>query len=181
MLHRVSSLLSNLQSGTIEKVSFYKSTTNFVRYVQNSGNYSSVAITGHSLGGGLAIISGAQTGVQAIGISAPNALISRRRFDITPDDIERYTFNVIPDRDPVAAADDPAKTIQRIECRAPENKRFDCHFKLRSLCEIIYTCGSGSRPVPCECVKCFGYPEPLPNANTTISFEEACRDMQPCA
>ena len=174
MLHRVSKLLSNLQSGTIERVSFYRSTTRFVEFVKKSGNFSSVAITGHSLGGGLALISGAQTHVQAIGISAPNAMIARERFGITPDELNRYTFNVIPDQDPIAMADDPVNTIQRIQCRADKNRRFDCHTSERSICELMYMCGSGSRPVLCECVSVFGYPEPDPNPNTTRTFKESC-------
>ena len=49
-----------------------------------------------------------------------------------------------------------------------------CHTALRSFCEIVFTCGSLDRPVLCECVTDFGYPEPTPMNGTTISFLDAC-------
>jgi hypothetical protein len=49
-----------------------------------------------------------------------------------------------------------------------------CHTALRSFCEIAYTCGSLGRPVICECVTQFGYPEPNPTNGTTIDFIDAC-------
>ena len=42
-------------------------------------------------------------------------MISRQRFNVTAKALETYTFNVIPDRDPVARIDDPTKNLQRIE------------------------------------------------------------------
>lgn len=173
ILQKVSYLLTYLQSGMIERVSFYKSTSGFARYLLESGNYSSVLITGHSLGAGLTLITGAQVGIQAVAFSAPNALIARKRFGITPAELNRFTYNIIPERDPVAMVDDPAKTVTRIECRSPENM-LQCHSHIRTLCELMYTCGSGDRPVLCECVSKFGYPKPKPKANATRTFDEAC-------
>ena len=52
-------LITSLESNSIEKVSFYKPTSNFVNYlketVESSGNSTSksIQVTGHSLGGGL--------------------------------------------------------------------------------------------------------------------------------
>lgn len=140
-------VLSAIQSGTLGKLSFYRSTTEFAKYLKASGNYTSIVFTGHSLGGGLGIISGAQAEVQAVAISGPNALLSRKRFDVTAENLERFTFNVLPDMDPVAMIDDPVKNIQNIKCTAPPSKIGACHQVTRSLCEILYTCGSGPRPV----------------------------------
>ena len=140
-------ILSAIQSGTLGKLSFYRSTTDFAEYLRDSGNYTSIIMTGHSLGGGLAIISGAQAEVQAVAISGPNALLSRKRFQVTAENLQRYTFNVMPDRDPVAVVDDPVKNIQKIECTAPKSRPLACHQVTRSLCELLYTCGSDERPV----------------------------------
>ncbi len=52
----------------------------------------------------------------------------------------------VPDRDPVPRIDDLAENYQRIECRAPANRPYECHLGRRSLCEILYTCGSEGRP-----------------------------------
>lgn len=167
-------MLTAMQSGTIARKSFYKSTTPFVEYLKESGNYTHILITGHSLGGGIGMITGAQTDIQAVAISGPNSMLSRHRFGITAEKLEQYTFNVKPDRDPVAMIDEPTKNLQKIECRAPQNSINGCHDVARSLCEVLHTCGTGRRPALCECVTKFGYEEPLPKPNTTVSFAEAC-------
>jgi lipase ATG15 len=48
-------LITALESSTIEKVSFYKSTSAFVNFLKNSTSVDqkSLQVTGHSLGGGL--------------------------------------------------------------------------------------------------------------------------------
>ena len=55
---------------------------------------------GHSLGGGIALISGAQAHVKAIGLSAPNTVLGRDTVDpkLSLDDLQRWTFNIVPER-----------------------------------------------------------------------------------
>jgi lipase ATG15 len=93
--------VSLIETKSLKRVSYYYQTRAFVNEVLSKGYAPS--ITGHSLGGGLAIITGTQTGSPVVALSGPNALISRRTFDppLHPDDINRLTFNIIPDRDPV--------------------------------------------------------------------------------
>ena len=93
------------------------------------------------------MITGAQTKVPSVAISGPNNLISRRTFDppLSTDDLDTYTFNIVPARDPVPRIDDLSENYQRIKCRADANKPVDCHKSTRSLCEILYTCGSQVR------------------------------------
>ena len=57
-----------------------------------------------SLGGGLAMITGAQTQRPAVALSGPNNVLSRKSFSpsLSKEDLDRLTFNIIPDRDPVA-------------------------------------------------------------------------------
>lgn len=112
-----------LESDSIKRVSFYIETTAFVQSLRKSGNYGAIQVTGHSLGGGLAIITGAQTGVPAVALSGPNAMISRKSFDppVNVDALNTKTFNIVPARDPVAMFDDKAQLFQNIECRAPYN------------------------------------------------------------
>ena len=115
-----------------------------------------------ALGGGLALITGTQAKVPAVGLSAINSMMSRRTFDpeLSIEDLNKYTFNIVPDRDVVPLLDDLALNYQRIKCRASVYKSIDCHTATRSLCEILFSCGSGNRPVPCFCVNEFGYEEP---------------------
>ena len=68
ILHRTTKYISSLESSNIAKVAFYKETAAFVKYLKERGY--NVLVTGHSLGGGLALITGAQTDTAAIGMSA---------------------------------------------------------------------------------------------------------------
>ena len=171
-------LVTTVESSNIRKISFYKDTSNFVKWLQtlNATNSSGIAVTGHSLGGGLAIITGAQTGVPAVGLSAPNAMLSRKSFDppVTPQALNSKTFNIIPDRDIVPRIDDVAKNFQNIKCTTKTQDILGCHDSTRSLCEIIYTCGTGDRPAICQCVTKYGYPEPKPKPGTIRTFAKAC-------
>ena len=177
ILHRMIRLISYLSSESANRVAFYRQTTQFVEFLQDSNVYDSIQVTGHSLGGGLSIITGAQTGVPAVALSGPNALLSRDSFDptITKDALNTWTFNIVPDRDIVPRLDDVAKLNQHIRCTAPANDFAACHDGRRSLCEIIYSCGTNNRPALCDCVTEFGYPKPvLKDATSTKTFAEEC-------
>jgi len=184
ILEELVSLIAVVQSASLRKVAFYVHTTDFVNYLKSKNMFSTLRVTGHSLGGGLAMITGAQTQTPAVGLSGPNTMITRSTLNppgsVTVDNLNAYTFNIIPDRDPVPMFDDPATNTQKIACLADTNNFIDCHNAQRSLCDIMYTCGNGagvgpqyiSRPVLCQCVLDFGYPEPESTGNRT--FAEAC-------
>ena len=103
-------LVSKIESGPIASVSYYKITTQFVNdvlagYGKNVGkDFSNIHVTGASLGGGLAIITGAQTDAFTVAISGMGATLSRETFD-PPLELEKLnaqTFNFIPERDYIA-------------------------------------------------------------------------------
>ena len=50
------------------------------------------------------MITGAQTQRPAVALSGPNNVLSRKSFSpsLSKEDLDRLTFNIIPDRDPVA-------------------------------------------------------------------------------
>jgi len=100
LLDRLIAAVSSLDSAAIEKVAFYKDTTRFVNLIKADvpDRYSGVVATGHSLGGGLAIITGAQADVPAVAVSGPNAMLSKRSFEppITKEALDTRTFNIIP-------------------------------------------------------------------------------------
>ena len=121
------------------------------------------------------MITGAQTEIPAVGLSGPNNMISRMTFhpQISEEALNKYTFNIVPDRDPVPRIDDLAENYQRIQCRAAPNKPVDCHFGKRSLCEILTTCGSQQlRPIPCYCVNDYGYEQPT--SVNGLDFNDYC-------
>jgi putative lipase involved disintegration of autophagic bodies len=92
--------------------------------------FKTVQVTGHSLGGKLSIITGAQAGIPAIGLSGSNALISGRSFTppVTAEQLNKYTFNMIPNRDVVPMLDDVADQFQYIRCRAPLYDFVSCYY-----------------------------------------------------
>ena len=174
ILHKTVSFTAILETNSIQKVSYYKEVSAFVNWIKVSRNYTTVQITGHSLGGGLALISGAQTGTAAVGISAPNSVLSRDTIDppVTLEALNSLTLNIVPKRDIIPMVDDKADLYQIIECRAAATAFSDCHKRVRSLCEIMYSCGTGPRPAICMCAEEFRYPPPVQIGQR--SFEEAC-------
>ena len=123
---------------------------------------------------------------------------------ITPDNLREFTFNVVPDRDIVPLMDDLSQNYQRIRCRLSGNSLAGCHSKFsrdlinhllthtiscfhsqglnatttvpqQSVCEILYTCGSNGRPIPCHCSNKLGYEDPVPiDSSSGLSFADAC-------
>ncbi|KAG7374441.1 lipase class 3 [Nitzschia inconspicua] len=181
ILDRLVHWINKLQGQALEKVSFYILTTQFANYLKNDPNFTDIQVTGHSLGGGLAMITGAQAGIPAVGVSGPNALISGRSFNppVTAEQMNQYTFNIVPNRDIVPMLDDKADQFQHIRCQSPSWDFVGCHFSKRSLCEVAYTCGTGQRPAICECHRDYGYPRPEFNSTDGAedNFDEICGIM----
>lgn len=147
---------------------------NAVRAGFGGVNYTNVFITGASLGGGLAMISGAQTGTPTVAISGPGPILTRKVFapPLSVESIDSNVYNFIPARDYIARLGGRPMFYQNAICTASNNNLFGCHSMWRSFCEINYRCGSNGRPVACRCVTQFGYPKPIQIG--TRSFEEAC-------
>jgi lipase ATG15 len=95
-----------IEGENLKQVSYYKVTTGFINgllennYTSNGLSFNTLRVTGASLGGGLAIISGAQTRANAVAISGLNGELSRHTFQppLTTDQLNQRVFNVIPDR-----------------------------------------------------------------------------------
>jgi len=175
-------VITRIESRAIDKVSFYKDTRQFVEQIKketDEGLYKGVAIIGHSLGGGLAIINGAQENVKSFALSGVNAMLTRKSLEppVSVENLDKFTFNVIPERDLVPKLDGHSKNIQEIRCSADKSDIAACHDAQRSICEIMYSCGSGPRPVLCECYARFGYPPPIPQngLDPSIQFKDVCQ------
>lgn len=177
ILSHLVNVIKTVETTSIGRVSFYRTTTAFVKELLKNSTFGAIQVTGHSLGGGLSIITGAQAGVPAVALSGPNARISRRTFDppVTEEALNTFTFNIIPERDVVPMIDDRARLFQEIRCRASANNFLGCHEAPRSLCEILTTCGSGTRPALCDCSTRYGFPLPTQRGNRT--FLEACASL----
>lgn len=116
-----------IQTEQLKDISYYKVTTAFTN--QFKEKYSNMQITGASLGGGLAIITGAQARVPAVAISGLGAELSRNTLTprISVDDINKYAFNFIPDRDYIARIGGRPRQNQEAQCNASYSNLFGCH------------------------------------------------------
>jgi len=170
-------LMAALETNSLEKVAYYKETTAFVKYLLGLEKYVKIEITGHSLGGGLALITGAQTHVNAVGLSAPNTVLGRDTVSprITLEELEKFTLNIVPERDLFPMIGDTSMHVEPLRCRADlSSSLVSCHDAGRSVCEMLYSCGSVARPVFCGCVMNYSYPEPVAVESNGPSFREAC-------
>ena len=111
-------------------------------------------LTGHSLGGGAAIVAASRLKIQAVAFNAPNAKLAHLKFETSLQDLNTYTINVIPDRDYVPMVDFPSDHSQDYHCNAPGNvmaPTLACHMPLRVTCEIEWLCGTMGRPHITDC------------------------------
>jgi len=177
--------ISWLESDSLSTISFYNETTGFLEFLKQDSfqdRLESLQVVGHSLGGGLALISAVQANVPGIGVSAPNAMLSRRSFDppLTVTSLDELTFNVVPHTDIVPQCDDLAQNYQQVRCLADTGTWWEdavsCHDSRRTLCELIFMCGTQNRPALCECHYEFGYPKPtLKTRDAKVApLEEQC-------
>lgn len=143
-----------LATTTSRPSSYLGLTTRFLEELKTQ--YSTVRVTGHSLGGGLAMLAGAQARVPAVGVSAPSCHTAAQALGL---DLGGWTQNIVPEQDWVPKIDAPSKSND-VNIGCTSNNPFSCHPGRRSLCEVLYTVGSGNRPIPRECITQRGYPQP---------------------
>lgn len=131
-------MINVVEDENLKKVSYYQTTTKFIQDLRagyGGGRFTDIRVTGVSLGGGLALITGAQSETSTVAFSGPNLVLSRRTYDPPPsrEAIDRFTFNWIPERDLIANLDDPGMLHQHARCRAPQNSLMGCHVRIRRI------------------------------------------------
>lgn len=176
--------VSWVSSERLNKAAYYRITTQFVNdvihnnFTHDGKSYHTLRTTGVSLGGGIALITGAQTGAYTLAIAGVNPTLGRLTFDppISLEALNTRVLNVVPDRDFISHIGDPPRLTQKLECRSLPSDIGSCHSFWRIFCEFLYTCGSKPRPVLCTCAEKFGYPEPIQNGTRT--FTEACAEEE---
>ena len=168
----------------LKESAYYRITTAFVNdllkndYTYNDKSFNLLRVTGVSLGGGIALITGAQTEANAVAIAGVNPTLGRLTFDppIEKEALNNKIFNTVPDRDYISRIGDPPRNTQHIECRTPRSNVGGCHSFWRIFCELLYSCGSQPRPVLCVCQETYGFPEPI--SNGTRTFAQACQEEE---
>ena len=120
---------------------------------------SSMYVTGHSLGGGIAHIVGGLTDTAAVGFSPPGVLLSRRTHKltrvqqqrmkgsssrVTHRDSERLWTGIVPSTDVVPMADVQTGLTQTIQCddvtAGPSVNPVSCHMLEHTICELFKAC-----------------------------------------
>ena len=112
---------------------------------------SSLAVTGHSLGGGVAMIAGPAAQVPAHAFSAPGPLLGRLKFqravqagcpncepDLSAASVAAHAANVMPEGDIVPwVGGQPTRAVS-VGCGA---NPVACHRVVRTMCTMMQSCG----------------------------------------
>ena len=123
------------------------------RLQREAGNSGwAVAVTGHSLGGGVATITGSMLGIPALAFSPPGLVRSRRKFRARLSDGGRaavrlrraaaYSVNFVPNRDPVPRSDAHFGLVQHTLCL--QQDPLVCHLPELMVCDLLRHCGDGA-------------------------------------
>ena len=101
-----------------------------------------VSISGHSLGGGLATIVGRELGINAVSFAGPGVSLTgvKLGFSKSANDAYGRSLAILPDHDIVSRVDEHTGTVQHVRCRGATGA-VACHSITRLCCELIATCG----------------------------------------
>ena len=107
---------------------------------------STILLTGHSIGGGLAKIVGSRQKVTTVSFSSPGEVFSRAKFGLTLDDLQRYTTSIVSRDDMITWVDIQGGLVQHIDCNA--SGYVPCHSIVNTYCELKRNCGFQTS-IPC--------------------------------
>jgi Lipase (class 3) len=114
---------------------------------------SSLSVSGHSLGGGMASMLSQMLDVSSVSFSGPGMVISGGSF-LPPVLKPNLPFTIIPDLDPVPRVDKQVGVVADIRCLTLDPG--GCHSVERSTCELLTSCGDPYGRTLTSC-KEFGY------------------------
>jgi len=136
-------LLDWLPRTRVEKHIFKNIRENYTALSRQFAN-DTFLITGHSLGGGIAIAAGGSLGIPSISFSGPGSHFSRWRFGTTEERAYRTGLDVKPEIDIVHKIDRHDEMGQYIVCRDETGAHRDsgtCHMIGTTICELWRACG----------------------------------------
>lgn len=84
ILRHMVNIVSRLETSSTARVSYYRETRLFVDWLREEKGFNELEVTGHSLGGGLAIITGAGTFAVVLNkITVPIPVLSNARNNVS--------------------------------------------------------------------------------------------------
>nr|CCC90205.1 unnamed protein product [Trypanosoma congolense IL3000] len=105
---------------------FFADVYNHIRYVGvQKDRPKHILVTGHSLGGVVASIIGAKTGIQAISFGAPGITLMRKKYNVDLQQINRNVVNIISSHDIFPMIGGNGGEEHHIECLATTREL--CH------------------------------------------------------
>eukprot|EP00931_Biecheleriopsis_adriatica_P043767 TRINITY_DN25010_c0_g1_i1.p1 TRINITY_DN25010_c0_g1~~TRINITY_DN25010_c0_g1_i1.p1 ORF type:complete len:440 (+),score=71.16 TRINITY_DN25010_c0_g1_i1:359-1678(+) len=110
-----------------------------------------VYITGHSLGGGIANLVGAEIGIPSVAFSPPGVQTTAELLGLDLTKLHALALDIVPDEDPIVRATGKHGTVKLpISCAA---RGAQCHRIFNTACELMDMCGDQARPqraIPCD-------------------------------
>ena len=110
-----------------------------------------LAVTGHSLGGGISTIVGATLGIKSVAFSPPGLTRSRYKFEThfnnmqslrpTAENAAENAVSFLPMHDVVPTADEHLGMVQHTMCKNKDPLK--CHNLEAMVCDLMNRCGDG--------------------------------------
>ena len=120
---------------------------NIINSNKTRTNDSSLLILGHSMGGAIAQIVGAQLyengyaddwNIKSFALSSPGTMYSSSKFRFGAESLDATSVSTVARRDIVTNIDEYGGLMQHLQCTA--DKDVECHGSVTSLCELHTQC-----------------------------------------
>jgi len=121
----------------------YHEILNHVRQIPRERN---VVVTGHSLGGGMALVIGAMTDRLSVAINPPGVYhsmakhMAQRGNDVVSS-VHAKSLTVVTEGDWVQHFDKHGGLIQNVVCDRSQNVQLGCHMLEGTICHLLQSCG----------------------------------------
>uniref|UniRef100_A0A0G4I156 Uncharacterized protein n=1 Tax=Chromera velia CCMP2878 TaxID=1169474 RepID=A0A0G4I156_9ALVE len=129
-----------------------------------------MVLVGHSLGGGLASLLGAQKKIPVVAVSPPGLYYVSTKYNVSDLRLESLLTSIVPEYDIVPNIDIVRGLVQQISCAARDSRK--CHFVLISLCELVCRCGDPRESVHQLCAEVA--------RNDSVTFDDEKYQLTSC-
>ena len=163
-------------SGPAGKKTRYVSVLDFARRRQDNRPGHAFYVSGHSLGGGIADLVGAELRLPTVSFSPPGVATTVQLLELDPKRLRALAMDVVPEKDliPMITGDHGTMTLP-LDC---STGRISCHRPVITVCEILYECGDSAKPrrkLPCDVCPDFFHSKLRKRSGYPHYYAEKCR------